>query len=1442
MSRDRMHDEIAIIGMGCLFPGADSPEKYWRNLLDKKDSSTPLSRLELGVEPQLYYHPTPGTPDKICYNRNGHVRDFRFDAHGYKLGADELNSLDALFQWTLYAADQALRDSGYADPVRGGNVLQRCGLIVGNLAMPTHSGKKLMAGFYHRILEPYIQDLLDRPHFRFGEYWSTAGLSELNLMTGGQVATIAALALGLAGPSYSMDAACSSALYAIHVASYYLLSGKADLMLAGAVCHADHVYVDHGFNVLQAFPTDGRSIPFDRSSQGLKAGEGAGIVALKRYRDAIRDRDRIYGVVESIGLSNDAGAKHILVPDLNGQLLALRRAYAATSADIDYLECHATGTPVGDQVELGTVEHFFGDAPRIPLLGANKGNSGHLLTASGMASIIKVLLAMQHGVIPATLDVEELVSTPRGLLTPDNIIRETSQWPARAGARRAGVNAFGFGGVNGHMVLREHADALPGERMPPSAPERATPAPATGMAIVGIGVFLADTQTHEAFNDTILNGKQHFHDLPRTRWLGLEARRDVLAGRGVDAVPKGAYIEKFDFDCKHFRLPPKVVGSHLLSHVCLLPVAERAFADAGYAAGSERNVAVIVAGEVDFSCGRYQARNEISWQLRDSLQRSSIALPDEQSAALETIVKNSLFPEPFAEGITGGIGNVVASRIAAHLKLDGPAFSLSSHENSVFKALELAQFMLSGREVEAVIVASGSFAGSLENILWGREAAAAGSALTVGEGAGVIVLKRAQDARQSRDRIYSVVSAIEIAHESTPSSTYSPSADSVARVAVSCLSAGGVEADNIDYIECYASALAGEGRAEADGLARVYATAARAAPVTIGSAKANYGHLSAAAGIVSLIKTSLCLFHRYLPAAPPFEGLDGVAAGVFATQAQSQPWPEPHGGLRRAAISSLGVDRAYAHLILEESRQEDRQAVEQRPRRTSGDAGSLLTTVYAGREKTLAEIILDDANRAIFGTAVRTFPADAAAAGAAAPATGLLDRQLLRNARTQLRYLQVEQSFYRRMTDLLSSLGDGAPAPRQLVFNESQLVELTDGSLVNVLGPDYAEADSYRIRTRMPSPPYLFVSRITALSARKGALEPCFIEWEYDLPEDAWYVCDGRVPAFVALESSHAMIVAFTCIGCDQLFKGELRYRAVDSQTTIYGEMPRAGEVLRGRVDIKSFIKAGRNILISYEYLCYAGRRLVFKLVASSGFFLAKDLERSKGVDAAAFLKNARPARPFHPPLRSTKPTFDHADIEALQRGDLERCFGPAHRTAASHRLAAVQARMLDRVISVDPHAGPFGLGVVVAERDIDPAHWVFQAHFKNDPVMPGTFLVEGCEQLVKFYLGYLGLYSQPGLIPHTLTDHAYSAKFRGEVKCEAQTVRYRLTCKSIQSEYAEDGVTLDRVRLVFLAEILYRGNVIGICDNLGAGFVRHAAAALPRRETQAALAIGELT
>lgn len=1495
-------ESIAIVGIGCLFPGARSAEEYWQNLIDKKDLSTPLSSDLIGADPSLYYDSTPGSVDKINYHKNGHIRDFEFDPTGYQLPESELMNLDNLFKWTMYASRCAYQDANI-----GSAENKRCGLLLGNIGMPTHAGKQIYNSFYGKLLTPYIRELLDDDRFDYGRYWDGKGISKKTLSTASLNAILTAQALGIQGPCYTLDAACSSAIYAIQLASFYLETGKADVMLAGAVCHADHIYIDHGFNILRAFPGVGKSsIPFDSGSDGLKAGEGAGVVALKRLSAAERDGNKIYGVIRSIGLSNDGGSKHILVPDQHGQLLALKRAYQQDNTGIDYLECHATGTPVGDQVELNTVERFFTKHSKIPYIGANKGNIGHMLTASGMASLLKIVLSMEKGIIPGTIALSNMVKTRESRLSIDHVVREAMPWPVKnAGeAKRAAINAFGFGGVNGHMIIEEYISR--GE----IATQENTPKSLPGdiLSIVGIGVAMANTQQVREFNEVIRTTRSMADALPKTRWSGLESRVDLLQPRHMLSPPRGAYIEKFDFDCKRFKLPPNVAGLHLLSHMSLMQLAAAAYYDAGFELSDEkRNIGVIVASDNDHLCYRYQARNEAAWQVRDSLIRSGITLSADQVSALEKIVKDSLFPEPYTEGITGGINNVVASRISAHLKLNGPALTICSQENSVFRAIELAQFFLSLSDMDAVIIGTGSFCGGLENILSANEASPANygnfslsfeqgaTGWNVGEGGGVVILQRKSDAVREGRKTYANIEALAFSQiEQKANFDFIPAAKGISQAANQALKQANIAPEQVAYIEAHASGIRAEDDAEISALSDLYGVDA---PTYLGSVKANYGHLGSASGMASLIKVCLSLSQRYIAGTPNWSKsryavLNGETGLTVARETLS--WDCNEGEKRYAAINSLGADYTYTHAILSEPDKAllktDIKNIDEAILREN----ALTKTIYIGGEKTIPAMIVNDHNKALFPRrnteCNETFPQSPRAEIILETISGQADvysvsdvqsvsptvlqtsvanmcrAEAERSKRTHGFYLATESQFYQRLdgmmrvpkrvltssgefphisklksrqaaisTPLSQAFDEGSPESpvkdhkivrfdqgkrrQSYLFDEDQLLEMTNGSVAKVLGDGYAEADKYAIRTRMPSPPYMFASRIISLTAEKGKLEPCEIEWEYDLTPNAWYVYHGRVPAFVTLESSHAMIVAFTFIGCDQLFKGALRYRAIDSKTQIFGEMPRAGDVLRGRVKVHSFTKVGKTVLINYEYDGYVDNRHAFKLTATSGFFPAQDIARSKSVDTKKIFANARKQAPANPILVCQKTSFSDADIAAVQAGDLRGCFGEFYGTAPAPGLYADKAKMLDRITSVSLAGGAWGLGQITGEYDVDPGHWAFKAHFKNDPVLPGTLIVEGAEQVFRFFLYYLGVHTEKTLVPSLIEGHHYSAKFRGEVKCARETLQYRLSIKEYLIKRDRNGAICE-LFVIAVAETIYCNKVIGICDNLGAKFV----------------------
>jgi acyl transferase domain-containing protein/3-hydroxymyristoyl/3-hydroxydecanoyl-(acyl carrier protein) dehydratase len=1459
-------EKIAIVGLSCLFPGAKTPEEFWQILQSETDVSSLLSEIELGVSPDLYFHPKKGQIDKINYNKNGYIRGFESDLSGYNVSESKLKKLDKLFHWTLYSADQALKDAGYA---KGGKEIPQCGMILGNVNMPTHATKHLASQYYNDSISPLISELIGND-FKIAPYWQDKDWSNDNMLIGSHNVVIAAQALGLTGPSFSLDAACSSAIYAIELARQYLLTGQSYMMLAGATCHVDHIVINHGFNILQAYPdaNSGQSTPLSYGSKGLKGGEGAGIVVLKRLSDAQKDGDKVYAVIETIGLSNDAGAKHMLVPSTEGQQLAMQRAYADKKLHIDYLECHATGTEAGDSVELDSIAHFFSKQTELPKIGANKSNFGHMLTAASMASIFKVILAMRYSKIPATIGVTEFICSHDKKLNEKHLVSKLTEWPInnQNSHKYGAINAFGFGGVNGHLCLSTatHEDQ---SRNHTQSKNDTTKLSTESLAIVGMSVNIPGQSGLRKFDSMTRKGEKLFSELPEKRWSGVEKNKALLAKFGLEKAPCGVYANYFYFDCLRYKIPPNVAGLHLLSHLSMLPMAERAFVDAGYQLdGKPKNIAVIISGDSDLNSLRYQARLEMAWQVRDSLKNQQLNLSDEEISELETIVKDAIFPAPHVEGITGGISNMVASRISAHLKLNGPSFSLQSHENSALVALQVAQILIRGGHIDAAIIGSGSFSGSAENVLFSPRIDSLNSnqsgipflespGWNIGEGGGVVVIKSDKNTTE-QDRVYAKIKALEIIKSPAKSNSNQPDSEAIYRAAHQALSHASLTPSQIDYLEVYASGIHAEDAAEEIGLTKAY----QSTPTTIGSVKTNVGHMSGASAIVSLIKTALCLYSRYLPPCPGVHSEKSSSNGNFELLDSLEHKSE----MKYAAINSFGLDQNYAHLVLEAAGCVNDEPLDTRTLSWEKEyQEGLLKKIWVSGEKTYQNHILDEKNREKFSQ-VRTKLAkqsdqniviqqslyDSTIKSSKKPLARQTDHnektphenRFIRNLAIHQSYLATQKTMLSRLHQIIqksdSALGNKKqllksqlsealrPAPEPIpfkisprskhaVFNEAQLKEMTDGKVGNILGEKYAQADKYLIRTRMPSLPFNFVSRITKLTAKYGVLKPCTIEWEYDIPQDAWYVTGLVAPSFVSLESSHAMIVAYTIIGCDEMFKGELNYRAVNCSTTIHSHFPGPGETLRGKVDITSFKRMGSSILVNYTYFCHVGNRLCFELNASSGFFSRAEISKSKSMNTkSVFLLAKKQENPKLLNFVTNKTSFTTEEIVAFGKGLFSQCFGPLYQNIPFPTFKPA-TQMLDRIPKIQTDGGAWGLGYALGEVDISPDHWAFKAHFKNDPCLPGTLIIEGCEQMLKFYMAYLGFSSLTHLRQQWHSNLTSTAKFRGEVKCKPATLTYRFTVKAMDIKIKDEIV--QSIFLNSTIETLYEDKVIGLCDDMSA-------------------------
>ena len=846
-------EPIAIIGISCLFPGTHTPDGFWRNLLAETDSTSSATTADMGVPPETFFNPAKGQRDKFYAMRGGYVHDFVFDPSGYQLPAAFISSLDSLFHWPLYVAREALRDSGYLNSEVG----SRTGVVLGNLSFPTKTSQHLFAPLYQSALSSILQDLLHDPQFQLPRLDPPAENSLANALISGYPAAIVAQALGLSSVHLALDAACASSLYAVKLACDYLQARKADLMLAGAVSCADPFFIKMGFSIFQAYPDNDRSCPLDKSTQGLISGEGAGMFVLKRLADTQHDGDHVYAVFRGIGLSNDGKGKHLLTPNPKGQKLAFERAYAAANLapeEIDYIECHATGTPLGDITELNSMEAFFGAHQTAPLIGSVKSNFGHLLTAAGMGGMLKVILSMANNRLPATIKVGEPNASQNNLIGERQIVRQSIDWPNGRQGKRAAVSAFGFGGTNAHLVLEHKSSA------PASVSTSARP---ISLAITGMAAHFGECASLDELRQALYAGRQLFTSLPPQRWKGLEDQAELLRQYGIDSIPQGAYLSSFEMDFLYFKIPPNDADQPIPQQLLMLKVADAALQDAKMKPGG--NVAVLIAMDTELALHEFRGRVDLTWQLPAALEGAGVTLTPEQAAVLQDRAKDSLHIPALVNQYTSFIGNIMASRIAALWDFSGPAFTLSAAENSIGKALEVAQMLLSNGEVEAVVVGAVDLAGGIEHVLIRHQMSPLhahstpptlgfsqhGSGWLIGEGAGALVLQRADQSTHS----YATLEALACGPAT---------AGGVALAARTALQNAGMEPGDVGYIEVSAGGFPYQDDLEMSGLSEVY----EGSTGVMGSVKANIGHTFAAAGLASIMHTVLCLSERYFPATP----------------------------------------------------------------------------------------------------------------------------------------------------------------------------------------------------------------------------------------------------------------------------------------------------------------------------------------------------------------------------------------------------------------------------------------------------------------------------------------------------------------------------------------------------------------------------------------------
>ncbi|OCW84882.1 polyketide synthase [Nocardia farcinica] len=449
--------------MSGLLPRAHDHREYWQNIVDGVDctSEVPDSRWNLDD----YFDPDPAAPDKTYSRRGAFMPDVDFDPLEFGLPPNQLEVTSTMQTLSLGVARDLLTDAGaegsqWYDPTRTGVVLGTTGPVplmhplAARLSTPVL--KEVAA---HCGIDPEDAEVLAAKFAAAFAPWeenSFPGL--LANVVAGRIAN----RFGLGGMNCTVDAACAASLAAIRTAIAELVDGRADTMITGGVDTENSIFIYMCFSKVGALSKSDSIKPFSDNADGTLLGEGITMLALRRLDDARRDGNRIYAVIRGIGSSSDGRSKSIYAPRAEGQLVALRRAYAdaeCSPGSVELFEAHATGTAVGDKTELSALAELLGEDGRdrrYAALGSVKSQIGHTKGAAGTASVMKLALGLHHKVLPGTINVER----PNDAISPDGpfyVNSRTRPWvrdPQRP-VRRAAASAMGFGGTNFHLVLEE---------------------------------------------------------------------------------------------------------------------------------------------------------------------------------------------------------------------------------------------------------------------------------------------------------------------------------------------------------------------------------------------------------------------------------------------------------------------------------------------------------------------------------------------------------------------------------------------------------------------------------------------------------------------------------------------------------------------------------------------------------------------------------------------------------------------------------------------------------------------------------------------------------------------------------------------------------------------------------------------------------------------------
>ena len=949
---------IAIVGMGCYFPGANSYEEYWKNILDNKCF---IENLPDDSEVAQNYN-----SDIKAWNRSStklcaRVKPFDFPFRKFKgLMPNVINMGDFYSKYSLMAAQNAVEDAGEKAFLE---IKDDTFVAVGHYNYET----KAVRQFSDSALRIFIDDLKQTSTFvscSSSEQQKILDELEQNFFKGKQIVPHETIVSSM-GPAVasrltklnhfnggftSVDSACASSLAALDIAVRRLRDHSSRAAVVGGIGVVSPYFYLH-CSKAHTMSSEG-SFPFDKKASGFVVGEGAGFIVVKTLSEALKNGDRIHAVIRGVAGSSDGVKRGPWAPNKEGQMLAVQRALNQSGysfSEVDYVECHGTGTQVGDKEELAGLNLLLqeSNSKKEIYIGSAKGAVGHLLPGAGMAGLIRTVMALKSRTLPGTVGLQTPIDELSSPESKFRILTEAKKWNSKHGQNplRAMVNSFGFGGTNYNIQVEEFVQAYHKKYLDPdsnlfvkkirfhvAADQFVENNYNNPIAIVGMGLNLPGSSSVEEFHQNNKEGTTFFRKVPPDRYSKKFFDGLKVIGGEKAANSMGGYVDLPDSDSKlNWRISPIEIKDIDPNQFRLLEVVKTSLSDAdlldkkdilektglicGVMIDSDffgmEHVSVRMNALVDYICKDLKI---LSFEKRNSLA-------DE----LLKSAKPNLY-EQAKDSAIAGIDSMLGSRAAKFFDLKGGSISLDAVCATGIVAIDHACRLLRSRELDAVVVCSSTMGMNVQLKQcydqmtggWLNEPSKPFDkdrrGFLIGEGAVSFILRRMEDAVKDGQKIYSLIRATGLSSDGSSNQMLQPHF-ATAKLSFLATQKQAMKDFAVEMVESHGIGTIASDQTEME-LIKEHYSKNLSGPVSMGALKGSIGHLKVCSAFATIARASISVQSGTKYPTANFSNPD-----PFLLENQQSlrvlTKPEDYQNKERlCAVTSFGLGGINGHLIL----------------------------------------------------------------------------------------------------------------------------------------------------------------------------------------------------------------------------------------------------------------------------------------------------------------------------------------------------------------------------------------------------------------------------------------------------------------------------------------------------------------------------------------------